>query len=637
MKGIELMSYNYLDNLEIEEVVLRFRDEIIARGIALETEMIPAQQTVDRVTAEAVTAKISSPHYNACAMDGIAIKARATAGATDTTPVFLQEGTDFVRVDTGDPLPDEFDAVVMIEDVIEIGNDSIKLISASSPWQNIRQIGEDICAGEMILPSNTKIEPAAVGALLAGGILRVKVKKRPIVGLIPTGDEIISPVEYPEKGKIIEFNTSIFSGMISRWCCDSKAYPIVPDELEQLKNAIKKASVECDIIVVNAGSSAGRDDLSSRAITETGELLFHGIAIKPGKPAILGIVNERPVVGVPGYPVSGIIVMEQIVKMVIECLTGVSFEKRKKTTAVMTRTIVSSLKYKEYVRVKLGEVGGKLVATPLSRGAGVVTSFIKADGIMEIPINSEGYENGENVEINLLKSEEEIKNCIVIVGSHDPLIDVVADLMKIKYVGEFVSSAHVGSMGGIMAIKRGEAHAAGIHLLNEETGEYNSSYISKYLSDEKVALIHCVKRLQGFMVQPGNPKAIKDISDIGREGMRYVNRQKGSGTRILLDYLLKGVGIDPESIYGYEREEFTHLSVAALVAAGSADVGLGIYSAAKVYGLDFIPVCEEQYDFIVPESYIELKMVRHFLEILKSEEFKNRLYEMGGYRINGDK
>lgn len=628
------MPYNYLNNLEIEDAVTEIEKELTDSSFCLGIENIPVSEAINRITAEAVIAKISSPHYDACAMDGIALFAALTNGATATTPVYLREDVDFKRVDTGDPLPEGCDAVVMIEDVIECEDGVVKLVCAATPWQNIRQIGEDICTGEMILPSNTRITPASAGAFIAGGVLYVKVKKRPVIGIIPTGDEIITPVENPQKGDILEFNSTIFSGIIKNWDCIPKVYPIVKDNLESIKKALLNASSECDIVIINAGSSAGREDYSSTAINETGKLIFHGVAIKPGKPAIFGIVNSRPIIGVPGYPVSGIIVMEQIVKPLVELILKTSVEEEHTAVAELTRRVVSSLKYKEYVRVKLGNVNGRLIATPLNRGAGVITSFVKADGIMTLPINSEGIEKGEKVEVTILKSMDEINNSVVIVGSHDPLIDVVSDLMRIYFPSEYISSAHVGSMGGIMAIKRKEAHTAGIHLLDEKTGEYNVKYINQYLKNEKIELIHCVKRIQGFMVQPGNPKKIKDVNDLIQEGIRFVNRQKGSGTRILLDYMLNSKNICKDRIYGYEREEFTHMSVAALVAAGDCDVGLGIYSAAKAYNLGFIPVCTEQYDFIVPESYLKINAVRHFFKILKTDEFKKRLNQMGGYIVS---
>ena len=627
------MCFAYLNNTELEKAIETYTAYIKSLGRGAGAEEIPVQQAMGRVTSEAVYAKISSPHYNASAMDGIAVRARQTFGATETTPVLLEELRDFIRVDTGDPLPKGFDAVVMIEEVIEAGDRSVKLVSAVTPWQHVRQIGEDICASEMIIPSNTRIEPSAIGAMLAGGVLKVYVWRRPVTGIIPTGDEIVSPTANPGEGEIIEFNSSIFSAMLTEWGAVPKVYGIVPDRLELIKAALIKAAEECDIVIINAGSSAGREDYSSRAIAEVGEVTTHGLAIRPGKPTIMGVINGRPVIGVPGYPVSGIIVMEKLVKQVVGYVSSTGFTSRDKVKAVLSRKVVSSLKYKEFVRMKLGRVNDRLVATPLNRGAGVVTSFVKADGIVEIPLNSEGYEAGQEVEVELLKSQEEISNTLVLIGSHDPLIDAAIDIIRKKCPEEYVSSAHVGSLGGIMAVKRGEAHIAGTHLLDEATGEYNTSYVKKYLANQDIRLIKCVKRQQGLMVAPGNPKSIRGIEDVGAEGVSYVNRQKGSGTRILLDYMLKNKGISPSQIYGYDREEFTHMSVAALIASGSADAGMGIYSAAKAYGLDFIPVCEEDYDFIVPESFMRLKGMKHFLEVLESEEFKKALEGLGGYRF----
>lgn len=627
------MSYEYLDNIELEDALKHYREVIETLEGTIGTEEIAVKDSFGRITSEAVLANISSPHYNASAMDGIAIFAKSTFGATDTTPVMLTEGTDYQVVDTGDPLPDRFDAVVMVEDVIQLGEGKVQLLSAASPWQNVRQIGEDICASETIIPSNIRIEPAAIGAMLAGGVLTVKVWKKPVVGLIPTGDEIVSPVSNPQRGEIIEFNSSIFSAMLQEWGAVPKVYDIIPDKFDLIKGAVEKAAEECDLVILNAGSSAGREDFSTRAIREIGSVITHGIAIKPGKPAILGVVNERPVIGVPGYPVSGIIVMDKIVKHILESLMHIRFQDNIKTKAVLSKKIVSSLKYKEFVRMKLGKVDGKLIATSLNRGAGVVTSFVKADAIMEIPLNCEGYEAGQEVEVGLLKKEDDINNTLVIIGSHDPLIDLVSDIMNRNYRGRFISSAHVGSMGGIMAIKRGETHLAAIHLLDEETGGYNQSYINKYLGEEEICVISCVKRVQGLMIAADNPKMVNGLGDLTREGIRYVNRQKGSGTRILLDYLLKLNHIPAKDIYGYDREEFTHMSVAALVASGSADAGMGIYSAARIYGLDFIPVCQEEYDFIMPARFAELENVQNFIHILKSEEFKVKLEQIGGYIV----
>jgi putative molybdopterin biosynthesis protein len=627
------MSYTYLQNAELEDAIAVYLEALKKEMQQLGTENIPVRESRGRIVSEAVYAGISSPHYNACAMDGIALCARSTFGATETTSAVLREEIDFERVDTGDPLPDRFDAVVMIEDLIENGDGTVRLLNAASPWQNIRQIGEDICASEMIIPSETRIEPPMIGAMLAGGVMRINVRKRPLVGLIPTGDEIIPPTDIPGKGKIIEFNSSIFSAMLDEWSADTKKYPITPDTSDAIRDVIAKASSECDMVIVNAGSSAGRDDYSSGVIAGIGKVILHGIAIRPGKPAVLGIVNRRPVIGIPGYPVSGIIVMEKICKPVIECMTHSHRPPRRTVHAVLSRKIVSSLKYKEFVRMKIGYVDGKFNATPLTRGAGVVTSFVKADGLLEIPMNAEGIEAGTDIEVELLKSEEEILNTLTVTGSHDPLIDIVSDLLRKSDDRRSLSSAHVGSMGGIMAVKRGEAHIAGIHLLDETTGEYNISFIRKYLSEERILLIRGIRRNQGLMIGKTNPKNIQSLKDLSREGVSYVNRQKGSGTRILLDYLLKKERIPASGIYGYDREEFTHMSVAAIISSGNADTGLGIFSAAEAFDLDFIPVCDEEYDFIIPARFAEMNAVKTFISVLGSAEFKAELAALGGYSL----
>lgn len=622
------MKHAYLDNIEIENALDKFT---LQQGHVLSSEEIPVTKALGRITSQAVYAKISSPHYNACAMDGIALLASSTFNATETNPVILIEGTDFLRVDTGDPLPTEYDSVVMIEDCIDVGEGKIKLLSAATPWQHIRQIGEDICANEMILPSYSKLAPASLGALLAGGILKVQVLVKPVVGIIPTGDEIVNPTDNPKEGEIIEFNSLIFSSMLENWGAVPKIYDIVKDDLEKIKTAVTNAANECDLVIINAGSSAGREDYTSKAVAETGELLIHGIAIKPGKPTILGLVNGRPAIGIPGYPVSGILVMEKLVRPILENMYFTNFGEPLYENAILTRTLVSSLKYKEFVRVRLGMVDDRLVATPLNRGAGVVTSFVKADGLLEIPLNSEGFEAGKEYRVQLLRRKQDINNTLVINGSHDSLLDVAADIYARRNKGYSIASSHVGSMGGIIAVKRRECHLSGIHLLDEETGEYNTTYIEKYLSTQPVALIKCVNRVQGIITAKGNPKGIKSLEDL--RGNRFVNRQKGSGTRILLDYLMKQSGITANEINGYEREEFTHLSVAALVASNSADAGLGVYSAAFIYGLDFVPICEEEYDFVLPKQYLELDLVKKFIDVIESQEFKNELEKIGGYKM----
>jgi putative molybdopterin biosynthesis protein len=630
------MPFQYLTNFPLDEAAQTYLDTLASRGLTCKTESIPVTAALGRITAQAVYAKICAPHYNACAMDGIALEAAKTFGASETTPARLQE-SDFVRVDTGDPLPAGCDAVVMIEDVIEEGG-LVSLYAPAVPWENIRQIGEDISAGDMILPSFTSITPACMGAMLAAGVMQVEVVKRPLVGIIPTGDEIVPPTENPGAGDIIEFNSTIFSGMLTQWGCQPKVYPIVKDDQSLIEAALKNALAECDALILNAGSSAGSEDYSAQAMRSVGEVVLHGIAIKPGKPAVLGFAPASqaggviPVLGVPGYPVSGILVLERIFKPVVDLLTCREADQASEIDAVISRRLTSSLKYREFVRARLGEVGGKLVAVPLNRGAGVVSSFVKADGIIDIPQDTEGYEAGEKVRVRLMRGMDKIKRTLVITGSHDPLLDEVADLMRRRWRDSLVASSHVGSMGGIMAVKRGEAHLGGIHLLDEASGTYNAPYLRKYFPEGGVALVECVERIQGLMVPAGNPKGVKGFADL--VGLEYVNRQKGSGTRILCDYLARQNKLDTSAIRGYEREEYTHTAVAAAIAAGTADAGMGILSAARIYNLDFIPLCEEQYDLLIAQDALELESVKRLLEMLRSPQFTRRLQALGGYTIH---
>ena len=627
------MGFEYLTNVPLEQARREYLELLKHQGFEPQTQVIPVYESCGRVTAEAVYAHICAPHYTASAMDGVAVCARDTFGATETTPVTLHP-EQFTVLDTGDPVPEGRDAVIMVEDLVKNEDGSITIHAAAAPWQHIRQIGEDVCAGEMILPGHMTVTPAAIGAMIAGGVLELRVIRRPVVGIIPTGDEIIPPCTDPRPGDILEFNGSIFSAMVRQWGAEPVVYPIVPDDFDRIKAMVEEASDQCDMVILNAGSSAGREDFSAQVIRQLGQVLYHGIAIKPGKPAILGCRGKKAILGVPGYPVSGIIVIEQFLKPLIEHWLKTAAQPEHYAQATLTRPVVSGLKYQEFVRVRMGAVGGRLMASPLSRGSGVVSSFMKADGILEVPQGLEGYEAGEEVTLRLLSPMEKLRNTLVVIGSHDPLLDELADMLHLGDPRLYMSSSHVGSMGGIMAIRRGEAHMAGCHLLDTADGTYNRSFIRKYFPKGDVKLVSCVGRQQGLMVARGNPLNICSFADISRQGIRYVNRQKGSGTRILTDYLCSREKVEPSDVYGYTREELTHTSVAAQIACGSADVGMGIYSAAKLYDLDFIPICIEEYDLIIPDHAWDSPMVQQLLTILRSDAFREKILSMGGYTVD---
>ncbi len=628
------MKHNYLLNTPAEEALKIFTDAVGASGFRYCEESVPVASALGRVLTRAVYAAISSPHYNASAMDGIAVRAADTFGASERTPVILP-AEKYVTVDTGDPLPDSADAVIMVEDVVNCDGGGVILRAAVPPWQHVRQVGEDMCMGDMIAATNEKVTPALIGAFLAGGVTQIAVKKRPRFGIIPTGDEIVSPTSSPKKGEIIEFNSSIFAAMLSEWDADSKVYGIVRDKKELLTEALGTALKENDAVMILAGSSAGRDDYTSEIIESFGTVLIHGIGIKPGKPAVLGIAENKPVIGLPGYPVSAVVVMDQFVKSAVDIYYRRGPSEPETVTAKAGRRIVSSLKYKEFVRVRLGSVGDGLTAVPLAGGAGVISSLTKADGILEIPQNSEGVEQGAEAKVRLLKSCSEIENSLVITGSHDPVIDEIADIARSRSCGFRISSSHVGSMGAFAAVRSGQTHMGAIHLLDEETGGYNTSYVKKYFPDGGARLVKGIKRIQGIMVAKGNPLGIRSVSDLTR--CRFVNRQRGAGTRVLLDHLMKKEGISPGMIDGYGNEKFTHTAVAASVASGNADAGLGIFSAAKIYDLDFIPVCNEEYDFLIGAAFAGHPYVKEFLRLLDSEEFRSRVNRMGGYELYDDR
>ncbi|MBR2589480.1 MAG: molybdopterin biosynthesis protein [Clostridia bacterium] len=624
------MKQNYLNNLPLDTAKQVYYAHLKQAGFSGKTETVAVTDACGRVIKHAAYAHICAPHYNASAMDGVAVKAAATFGASERTPLRLTPA-DYTVVDTGDPLPQGCDAVIMVEDLMECGEEQYQIIRSVVPWQNVRQVGEDICMGDMIAPSGTVLTPALCGALLAGGITKIEVFKKPLVGIIPTGDEIVPPTENPAAGDIIEFNSTVFKGMLGQADADVKVYPITPDKKDKIRAALENALAECDMVLISAGSSAGRDDYTSEIIASLGTVLVHGIAVKPGKPAVLGEACGKPVIGLPGYPVSAIVIMDEIVREVLAMYYGKAQCARESVKAVLAKKLVSSLKYSEYVRVSLGEIGGKLCAAPLARGAGVITSFTKADGVLIVPQNCEGIEAGTEVDIRLNTPAEALKHTLIITGSHDPLIDEAADFLAKRGAPFRVCSTHVGSMGAIYAVRDGLAHMGGIHLLDTATGEYNTSYVQKYLPAGSGVIQKGVGRVQGLMVKKGNPLGIKEFKDIAR--VRYVNRQRGAGTRILCDYLLAQSGLEPEQIEGYRNEEFTHTAVAASIAAGNADAGLGIYSAAKMYGLEFIPICNETYAFLVDKRYAEDPMVRAFFEVLYSPEFRQRLDEMGGYSV----
>ena len=617
----------YLNIQNKEEALFGFLKAM--SDIQPDTERISVIKSLGRTTAEAVFARYSSPSYNSCAMDGIGVISSHTREASENHPVELTYGTDYVDVDTGDRILPPYDAVIMAEDIIETEK-GYKIIAPTHPFAHVRSVGEDVVAKEMVLPSHHTIRAIDISVLLASGIREIQVIRKPIVGIIPTGDEMIEYTEEPEDGKIIETNSWMFENLVTENGGIGHRYPIVRDDPEKIREAVLKALDECDIVLINAGSSAGRDDYTVHVLRELGEVLTHGVAVKPGKPVILSRIKDKPVIGLPGYPVSSYLTFTEFVVPVMNLYLQKGGRDYRTVQAKLSKTLMSSLKYEEYVRVKLGKVDGELIASPLERGAGASMSLVRADGFLVIPQNREGIMAHECVNVKLLIDMESVEKTLVLIGSHDLILDVINDMMKGEQKDVRLSSTHVGSLSGLIALKKKEAHLAPSHLLNEADGSYNEAIVREMFPGEKMAIIKGVRRRQGLIVKKGNPMKIHSVSDIGPD-VRYVNRQRGAGTRVLFDYLLKQAGILPDDIQGYDHEETTHMSVAVAVQKGNADTGMGIYSSARALDLDFVDIAFEEYDFVTYASWIELPFVQEFLRVLKSDGFKERLEALGGY------
>ncbi|HQN18321.1 MAG TPA: molybdopterin biosynthesis protein [Syntrophobacteraceae bacterium] len=624
----------YLKMKTLGEALRLWREE--TSSLRSSVEMIPTGAALSRVLAQPIVAANSVPHYHGAAMDGIAVRAQETFGASEINPLRLVLGETAFEVDTGDPLPEQTDAVIMIEYVERLGEKEVQIRSAAFPWQHVRKVGEDIVAGELLLPQHHRVRPADMGVLLAGGVQEVAAFARPRVWIQPTGTELVPACKAQEAGpgQIIEFNGTVLWGMVQECGGEAWLQDIVPDDYESIKQSLARAvESPADVILLNAGSSAGSEDYTAAIIDDLGKVLVHGVTMMPGKPTILGMVKDKPVIGLPGYPVSAIMAFEQFVRPLLYALQGLPCPSFPEVTAVLGRKMPSKLGMEEFVRVILGRVQGRLIAMPLQRGAGIVTSLTRADGILQVPQEAEGHEQEETVSVRLLRPEEQLDQTLIMIGSHDNTIDVLANELKRLNSSLHLSSSNVGSLGGLTAIRRSQTHLAGSHLLDTRTGEYNFSYIERYLKGIPLRLVELAMRQQGLLVRPGNPKGIRGVEDLLRPDVTFINRQAGAGTRILLDYCLAQQDLPHEEIRGYDQEEFTHMAVAVNVLSGRADTGMAIFASARALNLDFIPIAEERYDLVIPESSWADPKIQNLLEIIASSSFRKMVADLGGYDV----
>jgi putative molybdopterin biosynthesis protein len=592
----------------------------------VEVVRLPVGEAVGRVTAAPVWAGRSSPAFDSAGMDGIAVRAADTVGAAETSPVLL---ADFEVVDTGDPLPAGYDAVVMREHVHRVG-EAAEVRAAVPPYQHVRSIGEDISAAELLLPEGHRLRPVDVAACAAAGVVEPAVRRRPVVAVIPTGDEIRPIGAALEPGDILDTNSLMLAAQAREAGCAATVTEVVPDDPAAITAAVRAAAADADLVLLIAGSSAGRDDYTARVVAGAGTLAVHGVAVRPGHPVVLGVVDTTPVIGVPGYPVSAALTFDIFAAPLLAELEGAAPRERPSTTAHLARKLPSAIGMDDWVRVRLGRVRDRVVATPLPRGAGVLTSLVRADGLLVVPSGVEGHHAGARVRVELLRGLGEIDRTIVAIGSHDLVLDLAASALRADDPLSTLASSNVGSLGGLVALRDGLCHLAGSHLLDPATGEYTLPYVDRLLGAD-VAVVRLVHRDQGLLVAPGNPLELAKIDDLTRPGLRYVNRQRGAGTRALLDHELARRGITPDEVPGYSREEHTHLAVAAAVAAGRADTGLGILAAARAFGLDFVPVAQEPYDLVLRTDSLDDDRLAPLWELLDRTDFRAEVEALGGY------
>ena len=615
------------------------------------SEYVDIEDAYGRILAEDVQARFDVPHFDRAAMDGYAVRAADTAGADEWNPVKLlligrieageipkievKKGT-AVEIATGAVMPRGSDAVVIVEDTREV-NGHIEVFSSVAPGDNVYKAGSDIGFGEVVLRKGTRIGYREIGILASLGYEKIKVFLKPRVAILSTGNELLKPGSSLEYGKIYDVNTYTLSALVKESGGEPLPMGIIRDEYGKLKNAILKALETTDLVITSGSTSVGAGDVVYRIFDEIANdydpgVIVHGLKLKPGKPTIIAVVKGKPIFGLPGYPLSALIAYIKVVEPVIRKLAAYPSREYLKVKAKVSFNFRPVKGRVNIIPVSLVKREKGYTAFPIIRGSGAISSLLIADGVIEVPENTLYVERGSVFEVKLLSESLEIP-ALHIVGSHCLGLELLLSILYEKNVKSRV--INVGSMGGFMAIKRGEADVAGVHMLDPETNTYNESYFLKLGLKDCAVLVKGYLREQGFIVEKGNPKKIKDFEDLLRDDIVFINRSKGSGTRMLIDLHLRKIaetkGIKFEEITakikGYSVEAKTHTAVAAAVYYGRADVGVGNRAAAQLYGLDFIPITWEEYDFIVRKDILESKPVRLFLDILSSERFAKLLEE----------
>lgn len=610
-----------LHEVPLEEALDRWFAELEFGGALarMEVETIATVQAVGRVTAAPVVAQISSPHYYQAATDGLAVRSTATFAATRETPSRLKLGPDGVFVDTGSALPDGFDAVVPMHEIKLVSTEEVQVDRPSAPWRNVRPTGEDLAAREVILPRDHRVGPLELGAMLAGGVNQVQVYRQPRVAILPVGTHVVEAGATPGVGQMIDSNSPILAALVEQLGAVAKRFPVTPERAEEVRETLLMALVDYDLVIVVAGPSYGTA-LVAHLLGEVGECTLNGVAFKPGHTVTMGQVEGKPVLALPFYPVSAFLSYKLFAKPVLERKMGLAPRLLPIEPADLAIAIRSPAGTEEFLRVKLGVVGGRTVAVPISRGAALLMSLVRADGLVQVPAHCEELQAGTRVDVKRLEPVRPIEGNIILLGTHDITYEVINGQLMRAHPELTLFTAATGGKRGLEALTKGLCHLAAMHMFDEEEGDYNLPHVRR--AEIPLVLVNLFSRDLGLVVAQGNPKSIQGLEDLLRPEVNFINRQLGSGTRMLMEYHLRQAKLDTSKIKGFNQEAYTHMSAAAAVSSGAADAGLGIPATAKASRLDFVPCFRERLDLAIPKRFFNLYAIQGLLQVIRSSTFR---------------
>lgn len=616
----KLMEPNLALELLLKEV------ERLNKG-PIGSELIKTSIAGGRIASENIVAKIASPNFQSSAMDGYALVAKSTKEASVHSPLTISKEM-YIEIDTGDFIPHPYDCVVMVEKTRSNADGSITIFEAMHPGENIRLIGEDFNPGEIVVFDGQEISYFEIMALLATGNDTVKVSKKPKAVIIATGDEITDTYENTDKNMYFNFNGPAISYYLKKNGAVVEETPILPDKIEVLEEYLDRYS-DFDLILMIGGSSFGRDDYTASILEKNGNLLAHGVYLRPGKPVILGSFNKAIFVGLPGYSAAAAVVLDYFIKPALNMMVG-AVEFTKNVPVNIYKHITSSSGEEERIRGQIAKINDNRYFYPLDRSSSSVSSLLYADGVCVMEKGIQGSNSQEKFGFIFWKKDDLSENSIVVLGSNDPLLPYISSKLYKDFKLRIVSSPS-GSLAGIASLKDGLCHVAATHLFDSESGEYNIPYILKYFDKGDTILLMLAYRQQGMMVKKGNPFNVSTLADIVTKGLRIVNRQKGAGTRVLLDYEMSKVGIKPNQILGYDNEVFTHYAAATSILSDVADVSFGIQYTADYLDLDFIPWKKENFELCICKDNLNDIKITHLIDLIKNKSFISEDMKMTGY------